>query len=45
MDTKIKAIYSKPIANIKLNGENLAITPLIAGTSQGSQHIIEFLRF
>jgi hypothetical protein len=25
----IKAIYSKPVANIKLNGENLEATPQI----------------
>jgi hypothetical protein len=31
----IKAIYSKPIANIKLNGEKLKATPLKSGTRQG----------
>jgi hypothetical protein len=28
----IEAIYSKPIANIKLNGEKLEAIPLKAGT-------------
>ena len=32
---KIKAIYSKPVANIKLNGEKLEAIPLKAGTRQG----------
>ena len=31
----IKAIYSKPTANIKLNGENLNAIPLKSGTSHG----------
>ena len=31
----IKAIYSKPVANIKRNGEKLETIPLKAGTSQG----------
>ena len=31
----IKAIYSKPIANIKVNGENLEAIPLKSGTRQG----------
>ena len=31
----IKAIYSKPIANIKLNGEKLETIPLRLGTRQG----------
>ena len=31
----IKAIYSKPVANIKLNGENLEAIPLNSGTRQG----------
>jgi hypothetical protein len=31
----IKAIYSKPAANIKLNGEKLEGIPLKAGTRQG----------
>jgi hypothetical protein len=28
----IKAIYSKPVANIKLNGEKLEAVPLKSGT-------------
>jgi hypothetical protein len=31
----IKAIYSKPVANIKLNGETLETIPLKSGTRQG----------
>ena len=31
----IKAIYSKPIAHIKLNGEKLKAIPLKSGTRQG----------
>ena len=31
----IKAIYSKPTANIKLNGEKLKVIPLKSGTRQG----------
>ena len=31
----IKAIYSKPSANIKLNGEKLKAFPLKSGTRQG----------
>ena len=31
----IKAIYSKPVANIKVNGENLESIPLKPGTRQG----------
>jgi hypothetical protein len=31
----IKAIYSKPIANIKLNGEKLKAIPLKSGTTEG----------
>ena len=31
----IKAIYSKPVANIKVNGEKLEAIPLISGTRQG----------
>jgi hypothetical protein len=31
----IKAIYSKPIANIKVNGEKLVAIPLGSGTRQG----------
>jgi hypothetical protein len=30
----IKAIYSKPVANIKLNGEKLQAIPLRLGTKQ-----------
>ena len=30
-----KAIYSKPLANIKLNGEKLEAIPLKSGTRQG----------
>ena len=33
----IKAIYSKPVANIKLNGEKLEAIPLRSGTRQGCQ--------
>ena len=33
----IKAIYNKPIANIKLNGENLKAIPLKSRTRQGCQ--------
>jgi retron-type reverse transcriptase len=32
----INAIYSKPVANIKLNGEKLEAIPLKSGTRQGS---------
>jgi hypothetical protein len=31
----VKAIYSKPVANIKINGENLEAIPLKSGTQQG----------
>jgi hypothetical protein len=31
----IRAIYSKPVANIKLNGEQLEAIPLKSGTRQG----------
>jgi hypothetical protein len=31
----IKAIYSNPVANIKVNGENLEAIPLKSGTTQG----------
>jgi hypothetical protein len=31
----IKAIYSKPVANIKINGEKLETIPLKSGTRQG----------
>ena len=33
--TMIKAIYSKPVANIKVNGEKLEAVPLKTGTKQG----------
>ena len=33
----IKAIYNKPIANIKLNGENLKAIPQKSRTRQGYQ--------
>jgi hypothetical protein len=32
---RIKAIYSKPVANIKVNGEKLEAIPLKSGTRQG----------
>jgi hypothetical protein len=35
MPKHIKAIYSKPVANIKLNGEKLEAIPLTSGTRQG----------
>jgi hypothetical protein len=31
----IKAIYSKPVANIKVNGEQIEAIPLKSGTRQG----------
>jgi hypothetical protein len=31
----VKAIYSKPVANIKVNGEKLEVIPLKSGTRQG----------
>jgi hypothetical protein len=31
----IKTIYSKPVANIKVNGEKLLAIPLTSGTKQG----------
>ena len=31
----IKAIYSKTVANIKVNGEKLEAIPLKSGTTQG----------
>ena len=33
----LKATFSKPIANIKLNGEKLKAIPLKSGTRQGYQ--------
>ena len=41
----VKAIYSKPVANIKLNGEKLEAIPLKSGTRQGcplSPYIFNF---
>ena len=35
MDLKIRAIYEKPTANIKLNGQKLEAFPLKPGTRQG----------
>ena len=32
----MKVIYSKPVANIKLNGEKIEAIPLKSGTTQGS---------
>jgi hypothetical protein len=34
---QIKAIYSKPVANIKLNGEKLEAVPVKSRTRQGCQ--------
>jgi hypothetical protein len=31
----VKSIYSKPVANIKLNGKKLEAIPLKSGTKQG----------
>jgi hypothetical protein len=31
----VKAIYSKPVVNIKLNGEKFEAIPLKLGTKQG----------
>jgi hypothetical protein len=31
----VKAIYSKPVANIKLNGERLKAIPIKSGIRQG----------
>jgi hypothetical protein len=31
----VKAIYSKPVANIKLNGEKLEVVPLKSRSKQG----------
>ena len=33
----IKAIYSKPVANIKVNGDKLEAIPLKSGPRQGCQ--------
>ena len=35
MDLKIKAIYSKPVANIKVNGEKLEAIPIKLGSGKG----------
>ena len=35
----IKAMYSKPISNIKLNGEKLEVIPLKSRTGQGCYSI------
>jgi hypothetical protein len=34
----IKAIYSKQVANFKVNGEKLEVIPLKSGTRQGCLH-------
>jgi len=34
----VKAIYSKPVANIKLNAEKLEAVPQKSGTRQGCLH-------
>jgi hypothetical protein len=42
----IKAIYSKPVVNIKLNGEKLEAIPLKSGTRQGcplSPHLFNII--
>ena len=36
----IKAIYSKPVANIKVNGEKLEAIPLNSGTRQGCLRLL-----
>ena len=45
----IKAIYSKPIANIKFNGEKLKAIPLKSGTRQAAHsppsYSIQYSRF
>jgi hypothetical protein len=38
----IKAIYSKPTANIKLNGDILEVIPLKLGTRQGCPLSIQY---
>jgi hypothetical protein len=35
----IKAIYSKPVANIKVNGEKLEAIPLKSGTRQATHFL------
>jgi len=32
---RVKATYSKPVANVKLNGEKFEVIPLKSGTRQG----------
>jgi hypothetical protein len=39
----IKAVYSKPVANIKLNGEKLEEIPLKSGTRQGCHCLLTYL--
>ena len=39
----IKAIYSKPIVNVKLNGEKLKAIPLKSGTRQGSPYLLNIV--
>jgi hypothetical protein len=34
----VKAIYNKPVANIKVNGKKLEAIPLKSGTRQGCPH-------
>jgi hypothetical protein len=34
----VKAIFSKPVANIKLNGKKLEAIPLTSRTRQGCPH-------
>jgi hypothetical protein len=43
--TMIKAIYSKPVANIKVNGEKLEAIPLKSGTRQGCPLSLYLLNF
>ena len=38
----VKAIYSKPVANIKINGKKLEAIPLKSGTRQGSLSTLSF---
>jgi hypothetical protein len=35
----IKAIYSKPVANIKVNGEKLEAIPLKSGTDKAAHFL------
>ena len=37
----VNAIYSKVVANIKLNGEKLEAIPLKSGTRQGGLHMLQ----